>query len=55
MNFEFYNPTRLVFGAGNLSRLGEIASQYGKKALIVGGGSIKPSASFRRLPWSIPS
>ena len=35
MNFEFYNPTRLVFGAGNLSRLGEITSQYGKKALQV--------------------
>lgn len=54
MNFEFYNPTRLVFGAGNLSRLGEITSQYGKKALIVtGGGSIKKSGVFDKAVASL--
>ena len=47
MKFEFYNPPRLVFGAGELSRLGEIAGQYEKKALIVtGGGSVKKSGVF---------
>ena len=34
-NFEFYNPVRIVFGAGEVKRIGEIASQYGKRALIV--------------------
>lgn len=54
MNFEFYNPTKLVFGAGNLSRLGEVASEYGKKALIVtGGGSVKRSGLFDRAVQSL--
>jgi alcohol dehydrogenase len=54
MNFEFYNPTRLVFGAGTLSRLGEIVSQYGKKALIVtGGGSVKKNGTFDKAIASL--
>ncbi len=54
MNFEFYNPTRLVFGAGMLSRLGEVAGQYGHKALIVtGGGSVKRSGVFDRAVASL--
>ncbi len=54
MNFEFYNPTRLVFGAGKLSQLGEITAQYGKKALIVtGGGSVKKNGVFDRAVTSL--
>lgn len=49
MKFEFHNPTRLIFGAGTLSRLGEVVSAYGKKALLVtGGGSVKRSGTFDR-------
>ncbi|MFW5490095.1 MAG: iron-containing alcohol dehydrogenase [Desulfovibrio sp.] len=54
MNFEFYNPTKMVFGAGVLSRLGEIVGQYGKKALIVtGGGSVKRSGTFAKAVESL--
>ena len=54
MNFEFFNPTRLVFGAGNLSRLGEVTSEYGKKALIVtGGGSVKRNGTFDKAVESL--
>ncbi|GFO67782.1 NADH-dependent alcohol dehydrogenase [Geomonas limicola] len=54
MNFEAYNPTRLVFGAGSLAKLGEIASKYGKKALIVtGGNSVKRSGVFDRAMESL--
>ena len=54
MNFEFVNPTRMVFGAGNISRLGELASQYGTKALIVtGGGSVKKSGAFDKAVASL--
>jgi alcohol dehydrogenase len=54
MKFEFHNPTHLIFGAGELSRLGEIAGQYGKKALVVtGGGSIKKSGVFDRVVASL--
>ena len=42
MKFEFFNPTHLIFGAGTLSRIGNVASRHGNKALIVtGGGAIR--------------
>jgi alcohol dehydrogenase YqhD (iron-dependent ADH family) len=54
MNFEFHNPTHLVFGAGALSRLGEVVSKHGKKALIVtGGGSVKRNGTFDRAVASL--
>jgi len=54
MNFEFYNPTHLVFGAGALSRLGEVVSKHGKKALMVtGGGSVKRNGTFDRAVASL--
>ncbi len=54
MNFEFHNPTRLIFGAGSLSRLGEVVAEYGKKALIVtGGGSVKRSGTLDRAVDSL--
>lgn len=54
MNFEFYNPTRLIFGAGTLSQLGEVASKHGKKALIVtGGGSVHRNGAFDRAVASL--
>ncbi|KXG76091.1 Long-chain-alcohol dehydrogenase 2 [Fervidicola ferrireducens] len=54
MKFEFYNPTRLIFGAGSLEQLGKVVSQYGKKALLVtGGGSVKKSGAFDRAVGSL--
>ena len=54
MNFEFYNPTHLIFGAGTLLRLGEVVKKYGDKALIVtGGGSVKRSGVFDRAVSSL--
>lgn len=54
MKFEYYNPTRLIFAAGALARLGEVASQHGKRALLVtGGGSVKRSGVFDRAVASL--
>ncbi|MDA8123825.1 MAG: iron-containing alcohol dehydrogenase [Deltaproteobacteria bacterium] len=54
MNFEYHNPTHLIFGAGSLARLGEAASRQGKKALIVtGGGSVKRNGTFDRAAASL--
>jgi len=33
--FDCYNPTRIIFGAGTFSRLGQEAAKFGKKALPV--------------------
>ncbi|MFZ0243554.1 MAG: iron-containing alcohol dehydrogenase [Desulfobacterales bacterium] len=54
MKFEFHNPTHLIFGAGSISRLGEVVRKHGKKALIVtGGGSVKRSGVFDRAVASL--
>ncbi|BDD86258.1 iron-containing alcohol dehydrogenase [Desulfofustis limnaeus] len=54
MNFEFYNPTHLIFGTGKLSHLGDVISTYGKKALLVtGGGSVKRNGTFDRATASL--
>ena len=54
MKFEFYNPTRLIFGAGTLSQLGEVVRKHGKKAMLVtGGGSVKRSGAFDRAVASL--
>lgn len=54
MKFEFYNPTRLIFGAGRLPEIGKITKNYGRKALIVtGGGSVKRSGAFDRVVSSL--
>ncbi|QGY40263.1 iron-containing alcohol dehydrogenase [Pseudodesulfovibrio cashew] len=54
MNFEFQNPTHIIFGAGNIARLGEVVSEYGKKALVVtGGGSVKRSGAFDKVVESL--
>jgi alcohol dehydrogenase YqhD (iron-dependent ADH family) len=34
-NFEFYNPVKIIFGAGEVKRIGEVTKQYGKRALII--------------------
>ncbi len=34
-NFEFVNPVKIIFGAGEVNRIGEEAKLLGKKALIV--------------------
>ncbi|NQD68097.1 iron-containing alcohol dehydrogenase [Bacillus haikouensis] len=45
--FTFYNPTKLIFGKGQLEQLKELVPHYGKKVLLVyGGGSIKRNGLY---------
>ena len=43
--FNYYQPTKIHFGPGRLSELGEIASKYGKRAFMV----TTPDAPLRPL------
>ncbi|MFC3041219.1 iron-containing alcohol dehydrogenase [Virgibacillus xinjiangensis] len=46
-NFTYHNPTRLIFGKGQLDALPKEVEQYGKKVLLVyGGGSIKRNGIY---------
>jgi alcohol dehydrogenase YqhD (iron-dependent ADH family) len=48
-NFQFHNPTRIIFGKGTSDSIGEWTAKYGKTVLLVyGGGSIKSSGLYDR-------
>lgn len=49
-NFNFYNPTKLIFGKGQLEQLKSEIPLYGNKVLLVyGGGSIKRSGLYENV------
>ncbi|QNP15661.1 iron-containing alcohol dehydrogenase [Bacillus pumilus] len=46
-NFIYYNPTKLMFGKGQLEGLKSELARYGKRVLLVyGGGSIKKNGLY---------
>lgn len=48
--FMYYNPTKLLFGKGQISRLPKEIKTYGKKVLLVyGGGSIKENGVYKEV------
>ncbi|HWO95215.1 MAG TPA: iron-containing alcohol dehydrogenase [Bacillus sp. (in: firmicutes)] len=49
-SFTFYNPTKLIFGKGELQQLEQEINHYGKKVLLVyGGGSIKRNGLYDQV------
>jgi alcohol dehydrogenase YqhD (iron-dependent ADH family) len=49
-NFEFLNPTRIIFGKGAENRVGEFSKEFGRKVLIhYGGGSIKKLGLYDKV------
>lgn len=53
-NFELHIPTKIVFGKGVISSLGDEAVSFGKKALLVyGKGSIKRNGTYNMVISSL--
>lgn len=49
-NFTYHNPTKLIFGKGQVSVLKDEVPKYGKKVLLVyGGGSIKRNGLYDKV------
>lgn len=49
-NFSYYNPTKLIFGKGQLSQMNNELRRYGNKILLVyGGGSIKKNGIYDQV------
>ena len=49
-NFTYYNPTKLIFGKGQIDQLKKELKQYGKNVLLVyGGGSIKRNGLYDQV------
>jgi alcohol dehydrogenase YqhD (iron-dependent ADH family) len=53
-NFQFQNPTRILFGRGAEEKVGEQVAAYSKNILLhFGGGSIKASGLYDRVTASL--
>lgn len=49
-NFIYHNPTKLIFGKGQIDQLGKEVKKYGSKVLVVyGGGSIKRNGIYHQV------
>lgn len=46
INFEFYNPTKLIFGKGQVKQLHTLVPENSKILLTYGGGSIKKNGIY---------
>lgn len=45
--FEWYLPTRILFGRGQRQRVGEMTARYAKRALLLyGGGSLQRNGTY---------
>jgi NADP-dependent alcohol dehydrogenase len=48
-NFQFYNPTRIIFGEGQIAKLGELIPKKKRILLLYGGGSIKQNGVYQQV------
>ena len=48
-NFEFYNPTKIIFGKDQLSHLAEEIPSKAKVLVLYGGGSIKKYGTYAKV------
>ena len=56
MDFSYFLPVNIIFGCGKVKQAGEIASAYGKRALIVTGrSSAKKSGIYDKVKDSLRS
>jgi NADP-dependent alcohol dehydrogenase len=48
-NFEFYNPVRICFGKGEISKLSKLVPKGANILLTYGGGSIKKNGIYDQV------
>lgn len=48
-NFNFYNPTRILFGQGEIAKLTDLIPRHQKVLIIYGGGSIKKNGVYDQV------
>lgn len=54
LNFTFENPTKIIFGKGQIPAIGKEIARYGKKALLVYGmNSIKKTGIYDQVTASL--
>lgn len=53
LNFEYYCPTRVVFGKGSIACLSELIDKSKKVLMIYGGGSIKKNGVYDQVKQAL--
>jgi len=48
-DFQFYNPTRIIFGAGSIAKLKKLIPGKARVLLLYGGGSIKKNGVYMQV------
>ncbi|MBN2232762.1 MAG: iron-containing alcohol dehydrogenase, partial [Deltaproteobacteria bacterium] len=48
-NFSYYNPVRIVFGAGSIGQLGALCRDYQRILMTYGSGSIKKNGVYDQV------
>ena len=49
LNFTYYNPTRIVFGAGSIARLGALLPADARILILYGGGSAERNGTLAEV------
>lgn len=52
-NFEFYCPTKVVFGKGSISNLSQLIDKNKKVLMVYGGGSIKKNGVYDQVKTAL--
>ena len=55
MNFQFHNPTRIVFGPGSVSELSKLVPEGARVMLLAGGGSIRKNGAYEQVVAALGS
>ena len=52
-NFEFQNPTKIIFGKGQIEKLSEEVPENAKILMLYGGGSIKRNGIYEQVKTAL--
>ncbi|MDF2634330.1 MAG: butanol dehydrogenase [Pelosinus sp.] len=57
INYNFFNPTKMIFGENTIGQIGSVLSGAGHKKvlLIIGGGSVKSNGVYAKVTDSLKS
>src|SRR5690554_3658552 len=53
-NFQYYNPTRLIFGQGSIEKIRDVIPLNSKILMLYGGGSIFKNGVYDQVKASLP-
>ena len=53
-NFNYHNPTQIVFGKGRLNKLDGLVPKKSRVLVLYGGGSVKKNGTLKKVLFGLP-